>query len=55
MPVEEVLSDYSVNELKTRAKEMGIKNYSKMTKDELIDALKANDFSHEESDTQKKN
>ena len=55
MPVEEVLSDYSVNELKTRAKEMGIKNYSKMTKDELIDALNTSDLDSDKSGTEKKN
>lgn len=50
MPVVEILSDYSVNELKTRAKDMGIKNYSKMTKDELIDVISNNDKSNEKEE-----
>lgn len=54
MPDEESLSDYSVNELKTRAKDMGIKNYSKMTKDELIDAINDNDTAEVENENNKK-
>ena len=46
MPEIESLEDYSVNALKSKAKEKGIKNYSKMTKEELIDAL--NDDSKQE-------
>ena len=46
MPEIESLEDYSVNALKSKAKERGIKNYSKMTKEELIDAL--NDDSKQE-------
>lgn len=35
----EPLKDYTVAELKNKAKEKGIKGYTKMTKEELIDAL----------------
>jgi len=42
MPEVEVesVSDYTVSELKSMAKEKGIKGYTKMTKEELLDALK---------------
>ena len=35
----EALSDFTLSELKTKAKEKGIKGYSKMTKEELIEEL----------------
>ena len=40
MPEEESLNDFTVAELKEKAKEKGIKGYSKMTKEELIKVLK---------------
>ncbi len=40
MPEEESLNDFTVTELKEKAKEKGIKGYSKMTKEELIKVLK---------------
>ncbi|MDD3241249.1 MAG: ATP-dependent zinc metalloprotease FtsH [Bacilli bacterium] len=36
MPVIESLSDFTINELKQKAKDKGIKNYSKLSKEELI-------------------
>ena len=39
MPEIEALSDFTLSELKTKAKEKGIKGYSKMTKEELIEEL----------------
>ena len=39
MPEVESLSDFNLTELKTRAKEAGIKGYNKMNKDELINVL----------------
>ena len=42
--IEEVsLTDLSLSELKDLAKEKGIKGYSKMNKEELIDSLNKND------------
>ena len=35
----EPLKDYTVNELKNIAKQKGIKGYTKMTKEELLDVL----------------
>ena len=40
MPEEESLNDFTAAELKEKAKEKGIKGYSKMTKEELIKVLK---------------
>ena len=39
MPEVESLSDFNLTELKSRAKEAGIKGYNKLNKDELINAL----------------
>ena len=39
MPEVESLSDFNLTELKTRAKDAGIKGYNKMSKEELINEL----------------
>ena len=53
MPEVESLSDFNISELKTRAKEAGIKGYSKMTKEELIDSLDNLDKEDEEKEDAK--
>ncbi len=50
MPEVESLNDFNISELKTRAKEAGIKGCSKMTKEELIDALDNLDKEDNEED-----
>ncbi len=43
MPEVDSLEDYTITELRSKAKEKGIKGYSKMTKEELIDSLGENE------------